>query len=95
LLALLAFGYWGFVTGEGAMKWGLAVGLPVLVAIVWAVFVAPKAAARLPRLAKLVLGLVILEAAAVALAAAGQPGLATWLAIVVLANAALILIWRQ
>ena len=43
-LGLLAgAAYAGARLGEGALAWVLAVGAPVLVAIVWATFVSPKA----------------------------------------------------
>ena len=41
LLAGLA--YWGFTVGEGATAWLLGLGAPALAAVVWGLFVAPKA----------------------------------------------------
>jgi hypothetical protein len=44
LCMLAAAGYWGFKTGSGwAMKAILGIGLPVLLAVLWGIFVAPKA----------------------------------------------------
>jgi hypothetical protein len=57
--------------------------------------VAPKAAVHLPGLIPFVLGLVILELAAVALAAAGHPFSAVIFGAIVVINAALMLIWEQ
>jgi Protein of unknown function (DUF2568) len=41
LLAGLA--YWGFTVGEGATAWLLGIGAPAVAAVVWGLFVAPKA----------------------------------------------------
>ena len=44
LVALGIFAWWGWATGgTTAARWLLAVGLPVLTAIVWALFAAPTA----------------------------------------------------
>ena len=40
LCALGALGYWGFKTGSGLVaKIGLGIGAPLVVAVVWAMFV--------------------------------------------------------
>lgn len=94
--AVAAVTYWGFTVGDTvATKLILGIGAPLLVVVVWAVFVAPKAVVRLPRSIRHILGLVILILAAVALAGAGQVTLAILFAIVVLVNAALLVIWDQ
>jgi hypothetical protein len=41
LLAALA--YWGFVVGDAAAAFVLGIGAPLLAAVVWGMFVAPKA----------------------------------------------------
>lgn len=41
LLAGLA--YWGATAGEGAMAWALGIGAPLVAAVVWGLFVSPKA----------------------------------------------------
>jgi hypothetical protein len=43
LAALTALGYWGFAEHEGALQWLLGLGAPLLAAVVWGTFVAPKA----------------------------------------------------
>jgi hypothetical protein len=94
--ALAAVAYWGLQTGQGLLlKATLGIGTPLLLAVVWGTFAAPKAAVQLPQPAKFVLGLVILEVAALALATAGQRPLAIAYAIVVALNAGLLLAWRQ
>lgn len=96
LAAVAAVTYWGFTVGNTvATKIFLGIGAPLLVVGVWAVFVAPKAVVTLPRLVRHALGLVVLILAAAALAGAGQVPLAILFGIVVLLNAALLVIWEQ
>jgi hypothetical protein len=40
---LAGLAYWGFTTGDGALAWVLGIGAPVLAAVIWGLFVAPKA----------------------------------------------------
>ncbi len=96
LCALLAFGYWGFQTGQSLLsKIGLGIGIPLLTVIIWGMFIAPNAAVHLPEPVPFVLGLVILGLAAIALAAAGHTALAIVFGIIIVINAILMLIWRQ
>jgi uncharacterized protein DUF2568 len=89
VLAALAFG--GAQVGQGlAMKIGLGVGAPVLAAVVWGAFVAPRAAKRLPDPWRLLPEAAVFGAAAVALALAGHATLAWALAIAAALNRALI-----
>jgi hypothetical protein len=96
LCALAALGYWGFKSGNGLLlKLGLGLGAPLLAAVAWGLFVAPKAAVQLPGPARLLVELVIFGLALAALYAAGQPGL-TWIfGIVYLINKLLTIVWRQ
>ena len=96
LAAVVAFGYWGFKVGGGTLaRVALGIGLPILVAVVWGLFVAPRAVIPLPRPVTFALGLAILLLAAVALAAAGRPTLGVAFATIVVVNAALLLLWKQ
>ena len=94
--ALVAFAYWGFSVGDGwAGKLLLGIGIPLLVGIIWSIFVAHRSAVSTPVAAKGILGLIILEAAAVALAAAGRAAVAVAFGGIVVINAVLIVIWEQ
>ncbi len=96
LCALAAVGYWGARTGQALpVKIALAVGALVLFAVIWGTLIAPKSAVQLAKPAKFVLGLIVLELAAVALAVAGLRSLAIAYAVVIALNAALIALWRQ
>jgi len=93
--ALVAVGYWGYQNGQAASHWVLAIGLAVVFAVVWGVFVAPNAVVELPAGAKFVLGLALLELAALALYVAGQVVPAVAFGIVAIVNAVLMLVWQQ
>ncbi len=94
LCALGAVAYWGIQVGPGiAFQAILGVGAPLIIAIVWGLFIAPKAFMRVPAGTRLLLRLVVYAAAAGALALAGQPVLAIGMAVLVAANEALLLAW--
>jgi hypothetical protein len=96
LCALAALAYWGYQTGTGpGQKIGLAIGAPLLMAVVWALVVSPKAVLALPAPVPLLLGVALLGLAALALAAAGRPTLAIGFGVIVVLNAVLMAIWRQ
>jgi len=96
LCMLAAAGYWGFKTGSGwAMKVVLGIGLPVLLAVIWGLFVAPKAVYPLHGAAHLALGFVLLASGAVALFASGREYLGWVYAIGLLANQVLIILWKE
>ena len=93
---LAALAYWGVRTGDGlGMQIVLGLGAPLLVAVVWGLWLAPRARRRLPNGPRLVLKLVIFGVAALALAAAGQPGLAGGFALLAVINTVLLYVWRQ
>jgi hypothetical protein len=91
LAALGAVGYWGFKTGDSTlMQWVLGVGAPLLVAVVWGMFIAPKATVEVPKPMWIGLQVLVFGAAALALAAVAPDQLAAiFLAVVVADSAAL------
>ena len=96
LCLLAALGYWGIQTGQGTLaKIALGVGAPLLVAVVWGVFCAPKAAKRLRGPALHLVELALLGTAALALYVAGHPALAVMFAALILGNRVLIWVWGQ
>ena len=70
---LAALAYWGFTVGDGAGAWALGVGAPLLAAIVWGAWVAPKARWPVPIPTRVAIELILFGAAVGALAVAGQP----------------------
>ncbi|HSB00375.1 MAG TPA: YrdB family protein [Anaerolineales bacterium] len=96
LCMLVAVGYWGFKTHSGwALKIILGIGLPILLIVIWSLFVAPKAAYPLRGLPHIVLSLILLGSGAVALFAAGRAGLGWVYAIVLIVNQVLLMVWKQ
>jgi hypothetical protein len=96
LCMLAAVGYWGFKTQSGwPMKVLLGIGLPVLIAVLWGLFIAPKATYSLGGTSRLLLELALLGLGAAALFASGRMNLG-WSYIVVLAlNEVLLFVWKQ
>jgi Protein of unknown function (DUF2568) len=96
LCALAAFAYWGFQVGPNLfVKFLLGLGTPILVGVVWGIFIAPRAYITLPRPLNLTLRLIVFGLAALSLAAVSLTTLAWLLAIVVIVNYALVIIWKQ
>ena len=96
-LAMLAsFGYWGF-QGEKSIwiKWGLGIGTPLAVAILWGLLLAPKANQRLNILWGTLLSLGLFCLAALALYQTDHPTLAFTLAVIAIVNRILVLLWQQ
>jgi hypothetical protein len=96
LCLLAAAGYLGFNTQSGwFMKILFGIGLPVLIATLWGLFVAPKAIYPLSGAAHLILELVLLASGAVALFASGKPALGWVYTIVLILNKVLLVLWKQ
>ena len=96
LCLLAAVGYWGFKTGSGwTLKILLGIGLPVLIAVVWGLFVAPRALYPLSSTSKLLLGLILLGSGAVALFASGKADLGWIYTLVLVVNEVLLIAWKQ
>jgi len=72
LSALAATSYWGFASSSGLTQWILGLGAPLVIAVVWGLFVSPKAKIELPRPAQFAVELLVWAAASFALVAAGQ-----------------------
>ena len=94
LCALVALGYWGFKTGTGAItKVVLGIGAPLVAAVVWGVFVAPRAPVALPGFVVLLLQVLVFGSAAAGLIATGHRALALAFAVLVVINAILMYVW--
>ena len=96
LAALAALGYWGFRVGDGAIaRVALGIGTPLVAALAWGLFVAPRASVDAPEAVRLLLQIAIFGGAALALARADQAQMGIALAAVAALNAALMLAWNQ
>jgi hypothetical protein len=84
LCLLAALGYWGFETGG----WALGLCAPLAAAVVWGMFIAPKARYPVPTAVWVGLQVVLFGAAALGLAAVASTGLAVLFAIAVVLHGA-------
>lgn len=96
LSMLAAVGYWGFHTQSSwANKILFGIGLPLLIAVIWGIFMAPKSTHRLSGIPFTVMDFILLGSGAVALYASGQRTLAWIYAIVLVISEILRLVWKQ
>ena len=96
LCILVIFGYWGFKTDTGTItKILLGIGSPILFAMVWGTFLAPKSPMRLDEPWLLLLELIIFALTCWALYSIGNVNLTTIFGFVYILNKILMLIWRQ
>jgi Protein of unknown function (DUF2568) len=90
LCALAALGYWGVRVGGGPVtKVALGLGAPLLAAILWGLFAAPRAPVSVP-LVGLGVKLLVFGSAALALYATGHRVLAIAFAGLVVVNSVLV-----
>ena len=82
LCMLAALGYGGFEAASGLLAWVLLVALPLAAAVVWGMFIAPKARRPTVDPIRIVLEVALFGAAGAALVVAGQTtlGIVLWLA---------------
>jgi hypothetical protein len=96
LALLAALGVWGFTVGGGTFtKILFGIGAPLAAAIVWGVFVAPKAPRRLEDPARFTLELFLWMAGGLALLAAGHPGWALVFGVLAAASLGLMVLMGQ
>jgi len=81
-LAMLAgLANWGTHVADGVAAWLLGIGAPVMAAVVWGAFVAPKAKWPAPVPFRLAIELALFGTGAFGFAVAGQPVIAVALAV--------------
>lgn len=96
LCMLAAVGYWGFITHPSwAAKILFGVGLPLLIAVLWGYFMAPRSSHGLSGIPFTIMDFILLGSGAVALYASGQVNLAWIYAVVLVASEVLRLVWNQ
>jgi len=91
LAMLVALGWVGGEIGSSlVVRVLLAIAFPLIAAVLWGMFIAPKAPRRLTDPAKLLVEIVLFAAAAVGLVVVGHPVLAAVLAVVFAVNTAVL-----
>jgi quinol-cytochrome oxidoreductase complex cytochrome b subunit len=95
LMTLAAFAVWGADVGSGVTAVLLAIAAPLVVAILWGRFAAPRASHRLSTSSRIPFELGVFVVAAVALVACGHTIAAIVFAALVALNAALLTAFDQ
>jgi len=96
LAALAAFGYWGAtLRASGALRAVLAIVLPLAVAVVWGLFISPKARYSTGRPGQVGLGLIVFLVAALLLWQRGHVAVAATFAATAAASSALLYVLPQ
>lgn len=96
LCSLFAVGYWGYKTGNSfVVKWILAVGGPLVLAVIWGLMGSPNAPIKLAEPLHLILEIIVFGLPVLLLALLGKNELAWLIGIVVVINKILMIIWKQ
>jgi len=96
LAILAAIAFWGFSAWDNVgLKLATGVGIPLVIAAFWALFMAPSARRRLRSPVRHVAELPLFGAGVLALAAAGQPAAAAVFVLLYALNKTLMLVWKQ
>ena len=93
LAAIAALAVWGWVAGgSGILRYVLAIGTPLLLVVVWAVFIAPNAESPLAPTLRELVGSGLLLAAALLLWLVGFRVAAVVFAVLIVVNTVLMLV---
>ncbi len=96
LAMLAAFAYWGLQTDASLpLRIVLGIGAPLLAALIWGRFMAPRSTTKLSGWPYYLLKLILFGLAAIALAIAGQSTLAVVFAVIAVINQLLAVMWKQ
>jgi glycerol uptake facilitator-like aquaporin len=95
LAGLAALGYVGFQLFDGPVRWVTAFAAPSVLALTWALVVAPNASNGLPPSVRELIGSALLLAVALGLALAGQSQPATVFAALVVVNTVFLVVLGQ
>ena len=96
ICVLISVGYWGFKSDSGwILKIPLGIGAPLLIAVIWGMFGAPKATYHLNGIMLLALEVLVFGSGVAALYSTKNYSIAWGFAAIILANKVLMLIWRQ
>ncbi|HET7830859.1 MAG TPA: YrdB family protein [Candidatus Limnocylindrales bacterium] len=95
LAGVAALAVWGWNVGSpGPIRFVLAIAAPLVLLVLWALFIAPRADSPLPPTPRMIVGSALLLVAAGALHLAGYTPAAAAMAALIVVNTALTLILR-
>lgn len=96
LFMLYAIGYWGFTLKQDTLiRWATGIGLPLLITMVWGVFLAPKSIVISPFAVKMTGKFILFVIAALLLYNAGRQQMAIVFIVIVTINFILLFLWRK
>jgi hypothetical protein len=96
LAMLAAYGYWGFHVGHAfALQLALGIGVPVVIVVIWAKWLAPRATKRLKMPWLVLVKAVLFGLAAYALYLSDQRGASMWFTLAIGAHLLLMLPSRE
>lgn len=96
LCMVVAYGYWGFTTGNTLIaQLLLGIGVPAIVIVVWGIFMAPASSRRLKGWSHWIVEIILFVLAIVALYLAGRPSLSLVFAALYAINVILRIVWKQ
>jgi Protein of unknown function (DUF2568) len=95
LAALASFAIWGAESESGALAVAHAIIPPLIVALLWGRFAAPRSRHRVPRATRIPFEMIVFALAVVALAVSGHGAWAIGLGVVMAINAALMTAFDQ
>ena len=96
LCMLAAVAFWGFKTQNNwLLKILFGIGLPLLIAVLWGTFLAPKATHRLSGAPFFALELALFSTGAFSLFATGASTLGWIYTITLIVNTILLVVWKQ
>ncbi len=91
---LVALAVWGLQAIDGPTRYALAIGAPVVAAVVWGMLVAPTARYRLDDPSRLLVEVLVFGAGIGALAVSGYEVVAIAFGVVAAVDLVLVSIWR-
>jgi len=93
---LAAFGYWGFHAVEDPwLRWVAAIGVPLVLFVLWRLFLAPRAGQRADSTLYVAVSVVLFNLAALAFFGTNQPYLGAAMLVPTVINRTLVVIWKQ
>lgn len=91
-----AFGYWGYHAVENpSLRWLVAVAVPLAVALLWGLFLAPRAVKRVGSTLGITVTVLLFYLAALALMSTGHSTLGIAMMVLAAINRSFVAVWKQ